>query len=647
FEQSEVDLPLGSNAEQEEEKKLQVLLKECEGIDLGGRSFNRPPSPMKQFSSSLPSSASEDFIDEINEWIHSDSMKNLKTSSKMRSAGSDDVKPKFNCEAPSASSEEKKVSVDEMNLQPSPILKTSTLNTNDVIKTSTLNANDVIKADIKKTSDAGSVPHKKDSSKVMKCKVCSKAFKLRNRHDLYIHEARHGIPTLPCKICSKVFKLKKDLSAHMKSHDKEHRFKCDICEKRLCSRRNLQMHVAKIHENKKPYKCELCAKVYGKQASLKVHIRSVHTREKPYKCTYCPKAFASSDLLAIHKSIHSNNLKYICSICQKGFRSFANLFSHKKIHLKEKVFSCSVCKLEFKCHLSLLKHKITHKRLSRPLKCRHCDHTFDLKESYEMHMLSIHKEKVKIAEINIKMNAPNVLHKSIRSFQLPTLNLSSKSANVQSSGLESSAANGKPVRVIHWPPKLIQKAARLNPEAASVSPNLKLKLIEPTSMDKNLNSETALSECLKTDSSNGTSGSLFLNLDHIQCPPASSNYNKDSDNFLQISDISLSSFPSSSTSSKDNCKLWPPDPKPNREIRSFNLLSSERHPLKFLPTADYKLADHINNFPYHMPDTNSSYESNNCDKGESNFLDTFASKCSAEDDNMEKFLFEDISSFVE
>ena len=48
-------------------------------------------------------------------------------------------------------------------------------------------------------------------------------------------------------------------------------FKCSICNKKFCSKNNLQQHVSEVHEKNKPFKCSTCDKRFGKKFGQQRH----------------------------------------------------------------------------------------------------------------------------------------------------------------------------------------------------------------------------------------------------------------------------------------------------------------------------------------------------------------------------------------
>ena len=77
-------------------------------------------------------------------------------------------------------------------------------------------------------------------------------------------------------------------------------FKCQTCEKKFASKRNLRRHVRRIHENQTMHECGICEKKYTLQENLRRHIRHIHTKEAMHNCGICHKKFARK----IHKQMH-------------------------------------------------------------------------------------------------------------------------------------------------------------------------------------------------------------------------------------------------------------------------------------------------------------------------------------------------------
>lgn len=83
-------------------------------------------------------------------------------------------------------------------------------------------------------------------------------------------------PQFTCH-CSKIFLSSKDLKKHLRSHD-----------------------------NEIPYVCELCGQSYKKKASFDTHQR-MHEGATPFICIYCNKSFTQKIALIRHVPIHTGN----------------------------------------------------------------------------------------------------------------------------------------------------------------------------------------------------------------------------------------------------------------------------------------------------------------------------------------------------
>lgn len=81
------------------------------------------------------------------------------------------------------------------------------------------------------------------------------------------------------------------------------------CNKTYSTKFNLKRHVEITHQKQKKYKCDLCQKSFVSQQNLKEHIFT-HTGAKPYKCPYCDEFFRQISQLSLHRRDHE--MKGIC-----------------------------------------------------------------------------------------------------------------------------------------------------------------------------------------------------------------------------------------------------------------------------------------------------------------------------------------------
>lgn len=115
---------------------------------------------------------------------------------------------------------------------------------------------------------------------MLKCYFCPMKFNhvsLREQH----HKAHtDGKKAFVCKICLKAFTLKNSLIRHNRTHARENPFECNICEKQFTEKQHLLDH-NKSHFDKKEYPCDKCLKVFKHYGILSRHRK----REHPSKLT--------------------------------------------------------------------------------------------------------------------------------------------------------------------------------------------------------------------------------------------------------------------------------------------------------------------------------------------------------------------------
>lgn len=82
--------------------------------------------------------------------------------------------------------------------------------------------------------------------------------------------------------------------------------------------------------------CEFkgCEKVYSTKYNLKRHIESVHQCIKRFQCDLCNKLLSSKQNLQEHYFTHSNEKLFKCieSGCSQTFRQRSQLSNHRKMH---------------------------------------------------------------------------------------------------------------------------------------------------------------------------------------------------------------------------------------------------------------------------------------------------------------------------
>ena len=99
------------------------------------------------------------------------------------------------------------------------------------------------------------------------------------------------------------------------------------CQKQFTSAYNYQLHV-KHHQKQFAFVCQICGKGFMNKNHYQSY-SSTHLKEKPFPCTICKKRFLTKSNLCRHSA--TCNLitkKYECVYCGKKFITDANLKRH-------------------------------------------------------------------------------------------------------------------------------------------------------------------------------------------------------------------------------------------------------------------------------------------------------------------------------
>lgn len=133
------------------------------------------------------------------------------------------------------------------------------------------------------------------------------------------------------RLCGKAFNQPYYMTIHMRIHQKEKPYQCNLCGVSFVTSSHLGRHM-KSHNNIKPHRCKECDRAFILPGHLQDHIRSQHTLERPFKCDDCGNTFSRRKLLRQHRQLHGEK-RFKCKYCDQVFSQSAGRRGHEiRVH---------------------------------------------------------------------------------------------------------------------------------------------------------------------------------------------------------------------------------------------------------------------------------------------------------------------------
>ena len=201
-----------------------------------------------------------------------------------------------------------------------------------------------------------------------------------------------------CEECEHIAQSLDRLQEHISASHSKH--KCNWCEAKFDSDRNLKQHLNNNHT----LQCPKCVKVLTTQERLDTHMKNNHTVRNAV-CILCDLSFTSD--LEINQHIQQEHYQ-LCNECGSSFTTTSSLAEHVSLH---HIHACDICEVvmtnkhlldihyELKhthtCYLCDSKFTaeemlVNHEKEEHPNKCQFCEEVFQNKESVDEHILNNH-----------------------------------------------------------------------------------------------------------------------------------------------------------------------------------------------------------------------------------------------------------------
>ena len=197
--------------------------------------------------------------------------------------------------------------------------------------------------------------------KLHKCELCDKSYKLNNTLVKHVQNAHKETTISNCHLCCMKFPSKDKLQNHIKvkhelilnvSSRKYKKFKCDSCDKRCYSEKDLNLHTAVVHEGLKPFACDLCPMKYTAKNSLQHHVILQHElKDQGINETNFHEHNDNPKVAEILRRKSETLKKTVCKFCDKTLEGgMAGRATHmRESHCDESGnFKCPQCELNFR-----------------------------------------------------------------------------------------------------------------------------------------------------------------------------------------------------------------------------------------------------------------------------------------------------------
>lgn len=183
------------------------------------------------------------------------------------------------------------------------------------------------------------------------CTYCNERFihmasltrHMRRAHNKrFVPDAQRENENVECPVCKCIY-LRSSLAVHMRVHNGERPYECQVCSKTFSTKWNLQLHKwTHAARSTKPFKCNQCSGAFYRHSDYTAHMNS-HRNVRPYTCNYCGAQFIRKYNCLRHVKEHEENKAYTCDVCNKTFHRSYYLKEHLRVHSGARPYTCHIC----------------------------------------------------------------------------------------------------------------------------------------------------------------------------------------------------------------------------------------------------------------------------------------------------------------
>uniref|UniRef100_A0A6P4E3Z8 Zinc finger protein weckle n=1 Tax=Drosophila rhopaloa TaxID=1041015 RepID=A0A6P4E3Z8_DRORH len=198
----------------------------------------------------------------------------------------------------------------------------------------------------------------------MNCEKCGKVYRNRASYEKHLERECRRIErrvkvdkaTTTCDLCNKTLSSATALKLHKEGiHQNVKPYICDSCGKQLKTITALNEHKL-VHTDNRPFECTVCKASFKNRARLKAH-HQIHA-EPSFVCNICGKKLQTRRTWNMHKVVHSEERRLKCDVCGALFKRSKTLKTHLLSHTGLRPYVCNYCGKSFACNANCRSHKL-------------------------------------------------------------------------------------------------------------------------------------------------------------------------------------------------------------------------------------------------------------------------------------------------